>query len=132
MKTDELIARALDVRERAYAPYSNYLVGCALIAEGEVFEGANVENASHGLCICAERAAIAHAANAGKRSVETVVVASQSTPPAAPCGMCLQTIIEFAADPTQVVVISVNTTGVRRDFKLSELLPHAFDKSQLE
>ena len=132
MNIDDLIVRALAARERAYAPYSKYLVGCALIAEGEVFEGANVENASHGLCICAERAAIAQAVNAGKRRVDTVVVASQSTPPAAPCGMCLQTIIEFADDPSKVVVISVSTSGMRRDFVLSDLLPHAFDKSQLD
>jgi cytidine deaminase len=129
---DELIAAALAARERAYAPYSGYLVGCALVAGGEVVLAGNVENASYGLAICAERNAVARAVLDGQRAVEVVVVATQSSPPAAPCGMCLQTLIEFAPDPTTVRVVMVNSAGERRDLTLAQLLPHGFVAAQLK
>lgn len=126
-----LVHAARDARERAYAPYSSYLVGAALLAGGVVYPGANVENASYGLSICAERVACAVAAMAGVRVIETVAVVSQSTPPAAPCGMCLQTLIELCSDPRAVRVLLANGGGAVRVFTLADLIPHAFDKSQL-
>lgn len=131
-QSDEtLVERALAARETAYAPYSNYLVGCSLSAGGAVFDGANVENASYGLATCAERNAVVQAVLAGHRQLDIVAVATQSSPPAAPCGLCLQTINEFADDPARVRVILVNPKGERRDFTLEELFPHGFRPEQL-
>ncbi len=124
---DQLIALAKDARERAYAPYSNYNVGCAIVtADGAVFTGANVENASYGLCICAERNAIAAAVCQGHRDLQTVAIVTQSSPPAAPCGLCRQTINEFCHVPSELRIILVNLKDERRDFSLAELLPHGF------
>ena len=130
--SDDLAALALRARERAYAPYSGYLVGCALLADGVVYQGANVENASYGLALCAERSAVAGAIVAGARSIQEVAVATASSPPAAPCGMCLQTLTEFAADPTAVRVVLVNPQGERREVTLAECLPFGFRRDQLK
>ncbi len=130
--TDQsLIERALGARDRAYAPYSNYRVGCALVADSEVFIGANVENASYGLAICAERSAVAQAVLSGKTRFDIVVVATESSPPAAPCGMCLQTLHEFAGDPSALRIILVNPQGERADFTLRDLFPRGFARDQL-
>ena len=102
-----------------------------MVAGGTVFDGANVENASYGLAICAERSAVARAVFDGQTKVDTVVVATESSPPAAPCGMCLQTLHEFAGDPTSMRIILVNPDGERGDFTLAELFPRGFHKSQL-
>ncbi|MEM9490467.1 MAG: cytidine deaminase [Myxococcota bacterium] len=132
-KTDrELIAAALAVRQRAYAPYSGFLVGCVVRAGEELFAGANIENASYGLTICAERTACANAALGGQRHVDVAVVASESSPPVSPCGMCLQTLIEFSTDPRQTRIILINPMGERRDFVLADLIPHSFNKSDLD
>lgn len=131
-ESDEtLVERALAARETAYAPYSSYRVGCALSAGGELFAAANVENASYGLATCAERNAVVQAVLAGHRQLEVVAVATQSSPPAAPCGLCLQTINEFADDPASVRVILVNPKRERREFTLEELFPHGFRPEQL-
>jgi cytidine deaminase len=127
----ELIERALAARARAYAPYSRYAVGCALDTGEAVFEGVNMENASYGLSICAERSAIAAAIAAGARTLKTVVVATESSPPASPCGMCRQIMMEFSPDPTAVRVILVNPAGETRTHTVAELLPHAFLEAQL-
>jgi cytidine deaminase len=129
---DELAAAALAARAAAYAPYSGYQVGCALVAAGRISIGANVENASYGLAICAERNAVSRAVIDGARSIEVVAVATQSSPPASPCGMCLQTLLEFADDPAAVRVLLVNPAGERRAFTLAELIPHGFVKGQLD
>ncbi len=124
---EKLIELANDARDRAYAPYSNYNVGCALTTkDGTVFTGANVENASYGLCICAERNAVAAAVCQGHRDLSTVVVVTQSSPPAAPCGLCRQTLNEFSDTPSELRIILVNLEGEKREFRLDELLPHGF------
>lgn len=124
---DELIELATDARSRAYAPYSNYNVGCALVTkDGALFTGANVENASYGLCICAERNAVSAAVCQGHRELQTVVVITQSSPPAAPCGLCRQTLNEFSSVPGELRIILVNLDGEKREFRLDELLPHGF------
>lgn len=130
-RDEELIALAREARERAYAPYSDYLVGCGLRCDEIVFQGANIENASYGLTICAERVACTTAAFHGVRHIDAVAVVTTSSPPASPCGMCLQTLVEFSRDPATTRVLLVNTEGERRDFTLAELIPHAFEKSQL-
>ena len=126
-----LIAAARKVREQAYAPYSSYLVGAALLADGQVHVGANVENASYGLCICAERVACAQAAIAGARDIAMIAVVTATSPPAAPCGMCLQTLREFCVDPDALTIVMVNTDGEEAEATLAQLSPQAFHKSQL-
>ncbi len=127
LSDDQLIALALEARKNAYAPYSKYNVGAAVItADGTVFTGANVENASYGLCICAERTAIAYAVSQGHRELQCVAVVTQSSPPAAPCGLCRQTINEFSSKPTELRILLANLVGEVREFRLGELLPHGF------
>jgi len=128
---EELVTQALAARARAYAPYSGYSVGCALWADGAIHAGANMENASYGLAVCAERGAVSRAVFAGARLVEAVAVATSSSPPAAPCGMCLQTLNEFAGDPSAMRVILVNDSGERRELTLADLLPHGFRGDEL-
>jgi cytidine deaminase len=129
---EALIALALEAREGAYAPYSNFKVGCALRTEdGSEYSGANVENASYGLCICAERNAISAAVLAGHREISAMAIVTQSSPPAAPCGMCRQTINEFVSDPTKLVLTLVNPEGERRDIGFAELFPHGFRGSDI-
>ena len=131
-KADELAARALEARERAYAPYSGYQVGSAVLGDdGAIYPGANVENASYGLALCAERSAVAAAVMGGARRIDAVAVATASSPPAAPCGMCLQTLSEFAGDPAALRVILVNPQGERRELSLADCLPHGFRREQL-
>src|SRR5688500_1365277 len=120
----DLIEQALAVRAFAYAPYSSYVVGAALRAsDGRTFTGANVENAVYGLALCAERAAVLAAVNAGARAFEAIAIATASSPPAAPCGACRQVLAEFAED---MAIVLTNEQGERRDLRLSELLPSAF------
>jgi cytidine deaminase len=125
---DRLVEAARAVKQRAYAPYSNFHVGAALEAEdGTVFTGCNVENASYGLTICAERSAIFAAAAAGVRKVRRVVVATDVDPPASPCGACRQVLAEFGPD------LRVDAVGPTqsRSWKLTELLPDAFLKESM-
>lgn len=125
---DRLVEAARAVKQRAYAPYSHFHVGAALEAEdGTVFTGCNVENASYGLTICAERSAIFAAAAAGVRKVKRVVVATDVDPPASPCGACRQVLAEFGPD---LVVEAVGPTQ-SRSWQLSELLPDAFLKESM-
>jgi cytidine deaminase len=131
MTDQDLIDRATAARARAYAPYSRFQVGAALIAEGEIFDGANVENASYGLSVCAERTAILHAVLEGARTIEAIAIVSEISPPAAPCGMCLQTLVEFAPDPTQVRVLLANTRGEVVVRTLADYIPHAFTPEDL-
>lgn len=127
---DSLVGEATAARAQAYAPYSNYQVGSAVLADdGRSFRGANIENASYGLTVCAERNAVAAAVLAGVRKIIAVAVVTDSSPPAAPCGICRQTIAEFAAD--DCVVVMQNTSGLERRMTLGELLPSAFRSEAL-
>ncbi len=129
---DELLAAALAAKARAYAPYSRFHVGAAVAAGGKVYAGANVENASYGLAVCAERAAVVRAVfEGGVRHLDAVAVASDISPPAAPCGMCLQTLAEFSDDPARTRVLLGNPAGERRAYTLAELLPHGFRPADL-
>jgi len=117
-----LIDAARQARQRAYAPYSGFSVGAALrVRSGRVFTGCNVENASYGLTICAERVAVVKAASEGERDFEAIAVVSQGG--VMPCGACRQVLAEFNPN---LRVIMVDLEGHKREFCLSELLPEAF------
>ena len=126
-----LEARALDAQRRAYAPYSKFRVGAALQVSGQVFEGANVENASYGLAVCAERTAVFAAVLAGAHRLEAVAVCTDASPPSSPCGACRQVLLEFAPDPAAVTVTAINPKGERRTWTLAELIPDGFSGREL-
>ena len=126
--TDPLVTAARAAQQQAYAPYSRFHVGAALESEdGRVFVGCNVENASYGLTICAERAAVCAAVSAGARRFRRVVVVSDSEPPAAPCGACRQVLAEFGPD---LRIDGVGPKGTS-SWTIGGLLPAAFSKEQL-
>jgi cytidine deaminase len=127
----ELEARALEAKQNAYAPYSKFHVGAAVQMSGHLFTGVNVENASYPLSVCAERNAIAAAVMGGAVNLEAVAVATDASPPAAPCGGCRQVLREFAADPAKVRITAVNPKGERRQWTLAELLPDSFTGKEL-
>jgi cytidine deaminase len=112
------------MRRRAHAPYSGFKVGAALLSDdGQIVQGCNVENASFGLCICAERNAITSAVALGLRSFRAMAIATTSSPPAPPCGMCLQFMAEFCLD---LDLLLVNTKGESERRKLSRLMAQPF------
>ena len=114
---------ARKVRERAYAPYSNFQVGAALEStSGKVFTGCNVENISYGLTICAERNAVFAAIAAGVRSFRRIVVVADSKEPVTPCGACRQVLSEFSE---HMEIVSINLQSQKYRAKLSELLPRS-------
>ncbi|NLZ38962.1 MAG: cytidine deaminase [Firmicutes bacterium] len=120
----ELLEKAQKVRERAYAPYSNFPVGAALLTEdGEIFTGCNVENASFGLTICAERAAVFGALAAGKRNFTGLALIADTEEPPTPCGACRQVLHEFAP---QMWIYCANLKGEKVLWQLRELLPAPF------
>ena len=129
MTKEVLIQTAADSRNRAYHPYSDFAVGAALeCADGSVFTGCNIENASYSLTICAERTAAAKAVSEGHRDFDTIVIAGRSEDYCVPCGTCRQVMMEFAPDLT---VICLNGKGESKRFALKELLPYGFDQSWL-
>jgi cytidine deaminase len=120
---DALVIAARAVRTHAHCPYSRFAVGAALETEdGQIFTGCNVENASHGLTLCAERAAVAAAVAAGVRRFVRLVVVAETSPPVSPCGACRQVLAEFGTD---FLVESIGV-GSRRSWRLAELLPDNF------
>jgi len=123
-----LVEAALKVRDRAHAPYSKFAVGAAVLdVDGGVHVGCNVENASYGLCVCAERHAIAAAVSAGVDRFQALAVVTDTDPPASPCGACRQVLVEFGDFP----VILANLAGDRVMTSAAELLPNAFTPKAL-
>jgi cytidine deaminase len=127
---ERLLGAAREARDSAYAPYSRYRVGAALLTRsGQIFSGCNVENASYGATICAERVAVGSAVVAGERDwVAVAVVADGATPPL-PCGICRQVLSEFGYD---LLVVCESAKGARHVAHLSELLPAAFTGEELK
>jgi cytidine deaminase len=123
-----LVAAAREARTRAYAPYSGFHVGAAVLADGKVSTGVNVENASYPLSVCAERHAVAAAVLAGATSIEAVAVVADADDPTPPCGGCRQVLNEFGPD---MLVVCEGGGGNRSRWRLSEILPHAFGPSNL-
>ena len=128
MDYEDLIAKAMEAREKAYAPYSHFAVGAALLTRsGRLCTACNVENASYGLSICAERAAVFKAVSEGERDFEAIAVVTVNG--VTPCGACRQVLIEFGED---IQVIVADEGGEYRVFTLQELLPEAFTPEHLE
>lgn len=126
---DPLVAAARAAREHAHAPYSNFRVGAAVRAKsGRIFTGCNVENATFGLTLCAERVAIFKAISEGERGFDRVAVVADTEKLTPPCGSCRQILWEFCGDAE---VILANLKGDVERYRLSELLPKAFDQSFL-
>jgi cytidine deaminase len=119
---EELVAQAMQARERAYAPYSNYQVGAALLGKsGRVYTGCNVENAVYPLATCAERTAVVKAVSEGEREFVALAVATKNG--GAPCGSCRQTLREFGED---IAVIIADDSGAYRETTVAKLLPDSF------
>jgi cytidine deaminase len=127
---NELIEAARRARERAFAPYSNFKVGAALqTKDGKIYSGCNVESASYGLTVCAERVAIWKAVSEGEKEFAAIAVVVDTQELTPPCGACRQIIWEFCGD---VPVILSNLKGETETLKMSELLPRAFDTEFLK
>ncbi len=130
MDNEKLIKAAIDARENAYAPYSNFRVGAAVEAEnGDIYIGCNVESASYGLTVCAERVAIWKGISVGEKRFKQIAVVVDTEELTPPCGVCRQIIWEFCGD---VPVILANLHGKSETVMMSELLPRAFDSKFLK
>lgn len=117
-----LIEIARKARDHAYIPYSKFAVGAALLASsGKVYTGANIENASYGLTLCAERTAIVKAVSEGERAFDCIAIVADTEEPVLPCGACLQVMAEFHIEK---LILGNLTTA--KEVKLSDLLPHNF------
>ena len=123
MMDKELLEAALAARERAYGPYSKFLVGAAVRAEsGKIYTGCNIENASYGLTVCAERNALFNAVGAGERKFTALYVVGDTEEPISPCGACRQVMAEFKVP----CIILANLQGDVKEYTLEELLPYGF------
>lgn len=119
---DTLMDMARKARNNAYIPYSKFAVGAALLAKsGRIYTGANIENASYGLTICAERTAIVKAVSEGEREFEAIAIAADTKDPVLPCGACLQVMAEFHIDR-----VILGNLIEEKEVSLSDLLPHNF------
>lgn len=125
----KLIGEAEKVREKAYTPYSKFKVGAAILtSEGRIFSGCNIENASFGLTICAERVAVFKAISEGFKKFEAIAIIADTLRPCYPCGACRQVILEFGED---ITLVMANLKGDIKINKIKELLPEAFNKNDL-
>jgi len=123
----QLVEAAARARLHAYAPYSGYAVGAAILAaDGAVFAGCNVENASYGLALCAERNAVAHLIAAGQSRVEAIAVITPGPEPGRPCGLCRQTLCEFAADDLTIGLAVGGDALPRIVERLGDIFAHPF------
>ena len=123
MMKQELLNAALSAREHAYAPYSKFLVGAAVLAKsGKIYAGCNIENASYGLTVCAERNALFSAVGAGEREFTALCVVGDTEASISPCGACRQVMAEFKV----TCIILANLKGDVKEYTLEELLPYGF------
>jgi cytidine deaminase len=125
MDKERLIASARTARGQAFAPYSKYAVGAAVAdASGHIWTGCNVENASYGATVCAERVAIFKMVSEGRRDVRVLAISASNIAP--PCGICLQVLSEFATEQDSLMIYLSDSEGLVEEFTMSQLLPHPF------
>ncbi len=127
MKEEELISRAREARRLSYSPYSGFAVGAVVITkDGTIYEGANIENASYSLCMCAERNALynAYCHGARKEDIEALCVVADTAEPVSPCGACRQVMSELVSEDAQIILASLN--GEKKITTIKELLPGYF------
>lgn len=125
MDYENLVKLANDIKQNAYAPYSNFHVGAAVIGDsGKVYTGVNIENSSYGATICAERVAVCKAISEGEKSIEAIAIASDSEEYTFPCGICRQVISEFAGK--NLVILCSNNKGEYKVYSLNDFLPNSF------
>ncbi|AFI29087.1 cytidine deaminase [Bacillus stercoris] len=130
MNRQELITEALKARDMAYAPYSKFQVGAALLTkDGKVYRGCNIENAAYSMCNCAERTALFKAVSEGDTEFQMLAVAADTPGPVSPCGACRQVISELCTK--DVVVVLTNLQGQIKEMTVEELLPGAFSSEDL-
>ena len=130
MDKNSLIQEAIEARKQAYTPYSNFQVGAAVLsANGQVFRGCNIENASYGLTNCAERTAIFKAVSEGEPKVEAIAIVADTDGPVSPCGACRQVIAEFSDNNTKVYLS--NLKGDVLETSIAELLPGYFKSTDM-
>jgi cytidine deaminase len=123
----DLVEAAVAAASQAHGPYSGLRVGAALLdREGRIFKGANVENASYGLTICAERSAVCTAITAGAREFEAIAIVASGDAPSSPCGACRQVLAEFCPGDFTILLATVDAPTEITTYRLDELLPHAF------
>lgn len=128
--SDRLVTAAREARERAWAPYSRFRVGAALeTADGVIVTGCNIENASYGLTVCAERVAMFKALSDGHQHFVRIAVVADTAAPTSPCGACRQVLWEFGQD---LEVILANLTEITGQHRLADLLPHPFSGRLLD
>ena len=124
----QLVDAACAARQRSHSPYSDFRVGAALLGKsGRVYPGTNVENASIGLSICAERSAVCRAVADGETRFEAVAICADGQTPTPPCGACRQFLLEFGADLTVLIAGEEGSRGEVQQYTLRELIPHAFE-----
>jgi cytidine deaminase len=126
---EQAIREARAAMDRAYAPYSNFHVGAAIVAGGAIFTGENIENASYPVSVCAERNAVAAMIDAGQHTIDAVAVVTAAERPTPPCGACRQVLWEFGRES---IVVAETTSGQRATWALEDLLPDAFGPDDLE
>lgn len=123
----KLVSKAIEAREKAYAPYSKFKVGAAILTkDGTIFPGCNIENASYGATICAERTAVANMVSSGHTDPVAIAICYNETEFALPCGICRQVLSEFADQKEDLIVLMAKTDGTYQETTLSTLLPGAF------
>src|SRR5947209_10200577 len=129
MDPENLVKLAIEAREKAFAPYSNFKVGAALAGPGgKVFAGCNIENASYGLSVCAERVALWKALSDGARDFRRIAIVMEGGPLTSPCGACRQLLWEYCGD---IAIHLHSLGGLDEQHQLADLFPHPFDKRSL-
>ncbi|MEA3312936.1 MAG: cytidine deaminase [Caldisericota bacterium] len=129
MNRDELLKMAIKARNNAYAPYSHFKVGAAILAKnGKVYSGCNIENSSYGASVCAERVALFTAVSEGEKEFLSIAIATDTKKPVMPCGICRQVLSEFAPN---LKIYAINIDGKVKEALLDQILPDAFTKEDL-